>query len=50
LLAGARENARGVREIISAEMWEHINKFYLSIRDGGTLEGCSTIHTRSSSA
>jgi uncharacterized alpha-E superfamily protein len=27
-----------VREIISAEMWEHINKFYLSIRDGGSLE------------
>ena len=28
-LRAARENARGVREIISAEMWEHINKFYL---------------------
>lgn len=37
-LRAARENARGVREIISAEMWEHINTFYLSIRDGGTLE------------
>ena len=37
-LRSARENARGVREIISAEMWEHINKFYLSIRDGGSLE------------
>ena len=37
-LRAARENARGVREIISAEMWEHINKFYLSIRDGGSLE------------
>jgi uncharacterized alpha-E superfamily protein len=37
-LRAARENARSVREIISAEMWEHINKFYLSIRDGGTLE------------
>jgi uncharacterized alpha-E superfamily protein len=36
-LRSARENARGVREIISAEMWEHINKFYISIRDGGTL-------------
>src|SRR6187200_894137 len=33
----ARENARCVREIISAEMWEHINKFYLSVRDGETL-------------
>jgi uncharacterized alpha-E superfamily protein len=37
-LRKARENARGVREIISAEMWEHINKFYLMVRDGGTLE------------
>ncbi|HEX4413025.1 MAG TPA: alpha-E domain-containing protein [Lacipirellulaceae bacterium] len=37
-LKSARENARGVREIISAEMWEHINKFYLWIRDGGSLE------------
>jgi uncharacterized alpha-E superfamily protein len=37
-LKSARENARGVREIISAEMWEHINKFYLSIRDGGSLD------------
>src|SRR4051812_7397940 len=26
-LRTARENARGVREIISAEMWEHINTF-----------------------
>jgi uncharacterized alpha-E superfamily protein len=37
-LRSARENARSVREIISAEMWEHINKFYLMVRDGGTLE------------
>jgi uncharacterized alpha-E superfamily protein len=37
-LRSARENARSVREIISAEMWEHINKFYLKVRDGGTLE------------
>jgi uncharacterized alpha-E superfamily protein len=37
-LRSARENARGVREIISAEMWEHINKFYISIRDGGSLD------------
>jgi uncharacterized alpha-E superfamily protein len=37
-LLAARENARSVREIISAEMWEHINKFYLRVRDGGTLE------------
>jgi uncharacterized alpha-E superfamily protein len=37
-LRAARENARSVREIISAEMWEHINMFYLMIRDGGSLE------------
>jgi len=37
-LRAARENARNVREIISAEMWAHINKFYLMVRDGGTLE------------
>ena len=30
-LANARENARSIREIISAEMWEQINTFYLSI-------------------
>ena len=37
-LRTARENARGVREIISAEMWEHINKFYLLVRDFGSLD------------
>ena len=29
----ARENARSVREIISSEMWEHVNKFYLFVKD-----------------
>jgi uncharacterized alpha-E superfamily protein len=28
----ARENARSVREIISSEMWEQANKFYLMVR------------------
>ena len=32
-LRAARENARGVREIISSEMWEQLNKFYLMVRD-----------------
>ena len=27
----ARENARSVREIISSEMWEQVNKFYLMV-------------------
>jgi uncharacterized alpha-E superfamily protein len=31
-LTRARENARGIRETISAEMWEAINTFYWSIR------------------
>ena len=29
----ARENARSVRETISTEMWEHINRFYLMVRE-----------------
>ena len=32
-IAAARENARTVREIISSEMWEEINRFYLFVRD-----------------
>jgi uncharacterized alpha-E superfamily protein len=38
----ARENARAVRESITAEMWEQINKFYLMLRTavaaGGIVE------------
>ena len=30
-LAAARENARSIREIISSEMWEHLNTFYLEL-------------------
>jgi uncharacterized alpha-E superfamily protein len=30
-LAAARENARSIREIISSEMWEHLNTFYLEM-------------------
>ncbi|MBF2002228.1 MAG: alpha-E domain-containing protein [Synechococcales cyanobacterium C42_A2020_086] len=29
----ARENARSVREIISSEMWEQVNLFYLMVKD-----------------
>jgi uncharacterized alpha-E superfamily protein len=32
-LSNARENARTVRETISKEMWEHLNQFYLMVRD-----------------
>jgi uncharacterized alpha-E superfamily protein len=37
-LTTARENARSVREIISSEMWEHINRFYLLLKDNGGLQ------------
>ena len=30
-LRAARENARSVREIISSDMWEQVNKFYLRV-------------------
>jgi uncharacterized alpha-E superfamily protein len=33
-LSRARENARGVREQISSEMWEHLNRLHLLARDG----------------
>lgn len=29
----ARENARSVREVIASEMWEHVNRFYLMVRN-----------------
>jgi uncharacterized alpha-E superfamily protein len=32
-LTYVRENARSIREIISSEMWEQINKFYYFVRD-----------------
>jgi uncharacterized alpha-E superfamily protein len=32
-LRAARENARSVREVISTEMWEHINRFYLMVKE-----------------
>ena len=36
-LAAARENGRSIREIISSEMWEHLNNFYLELTDNGSL-------------
>jgi uncharacterized alpha-E superfamily protein len=32
-IAGARENARTVREYISSEMWERVNSLYLWLKD-----------------
>lgn len=31
-VSAARENARTVREVISSEMWEHVNGFYLMVK------------------
>jgi uncharacterized alpha-E superfamily protein len=40
-LRAARENARSVREVISSEMWEQLNEFYLMVNsaaaDAGSL-------------
>ncbi|WP_255670732.1 alpha-E domain-containing protein [Blastopirellula sediminis] len=40
-LIDARENARSIREVISAEMWEHLNNFYLMVKDVGRAGGVS---------
>ncbi|MCB9784734.1 MAG: alpha-E domain-containing protein, partial [Candidatus Omnitrophica bacterium] len=34
----ARENARSIREIISSEMWEQVNRFYLMVTDPGAKD------------
>jgi uncharacterized alpha-E superfamily protein len=33
----ARENARSVREIISSEMWEQVNEFYLMVNSAASV-------------
>lgn len=44
-LIKARENARTVREIISSEMWEQINKFYFMVLDAqSNNEAVSSTH------
>ncbi len=35
-LRAARENARGIREIISSEMWERLNQFNLTVQEAAT--------------
>ncbi|MCW6035709.1 alpha-E domain-containing protein [Spirulina subsalsa FACHB-351] len=32
----ARENARSIREIISSEMWQEVNDFYLMVKDAAS--------------
>jgi uncharacterized alpha-E superfamily protein len=40
-LSHARENARTAREIISSDMWEELNRFYLLVRDAVQAGGKS---------
>lgn len=40
-LRAARENARSVREIISSEMWEQVNRYYLELKEAGTTDYAS---------
>ncbi len=37
-LRAARENARSVREIISSEMWEQVNSFYLRVQEASQMQ------------
>ncbi|NJO79638.1 MAG: alpha-E domain-containing protein [Cyanobacteria bacterium RM1_2_2] len=39
----ARENARSVREIISSEMWEQVNTFYLMVKDASQAQPVSQL-------
>ncbi len=43
-LRSARENARSVREIISTEMWEQINSFYLFVNEAATDRSLAAMH------
>jgi len=47
-LRAARENARSVREIISSEMWQQVNSFYLMVNEAaqsGALHDLSSVLT-----
>lgn len=41
-LRAARENARSVREIISSEMWEQVNRYYLELKDAAKTDLAGT--------
>ena len=43
-LRAARENARAVREIISSEMWEQVNRAYLMVRDAAAADALDSPH------
>ncbi|WP_199248673.1 alpha-E domain-containing protein [[Phormidium] sp. ETS-05] len=40
----ARENARSVREIISSEMWEQINEFYMMVNEASRRQSLSNMN------
>jgi len=42
-LRWARENARSVREIISSEMWEQVNGFFLMVKDASSYHPQTTL-------
>jgi len=44
-LRSARENARSVREVISSEMWEQVNAFYLMVNEAADQALVSELHT-----
>ncbi|VEP14589.1 conserved hypothetical protein [Hyella patelloides LEGE 07179] len=39
----ARENARSIREVISSEMWEEVNSFYLMIKETSSTQSVSAL-------
>ncbi|MEB3829285.1 alpha-E domain-containing protein [Phormidium sp. CCY1219] len=43
-LQEARENARSIREIISSEMWEQVNAFYMMVKDAAPGQPLATLH------
>lgn len=40
----ARENARSVREIISSEMWEQLNEFYLQVEEAAKFADLAKLY------
>jgi uncharacterized alpha-E superfamily protein len=46
-LRSARENARTVREAISSEMWEYLNRLYLKVRDRSQAQSTFVIEENS---
>ncbi len=43
-LWAARENARGVREVISREMWEQVNSFYFLVKEAAPEQPTCVLH------